>query len=177
VKTKDSPSGAAKRAHLRKCGPATTTLIADPSRMSCQLMAAAFEQSPYPIEVVALAVDSLEVQRAAKQFQPDVAVISAGLKDGPKMGLKTARELWVSDSKTKAIILIDASARGAVTEVFRAGAHGIICRDDPSRSQARTAFASISLVCDARGTHKVHARLYLNETAFKARAINISNRR
>ena len=128
---KYSSSGAAKREYLRERGPATTTLVADVSRMSCQLMAAALEQSPYPIEVVALAVDSLEVQRAAKEFQPDVAVISNGLKDGPKMGLKTARELWVSGSKTKAIILIDASMSSMVSEAFRAGAHGIIGRDDP----------------------------------------------
>lgn len=94
-------------------------------------MATAFGQSPYPIEVTALAVDSLEVRRAVKEIQPDVAVISAGLKDGSNMGLKTARELWVSGSKTKAVILIDASKRATVIEALRAGAHGIICRDDP----------------------------------------------
>lgn len=123
--------GPPKPARLSTGGPAITTLVADISRMACQLMASAFGQSAYPIEVVAMAVDSLEVQRAFKGFQPDVAVISASLKDGPKMGLKAARELWVSRSKTKAIILIDASVGGAVTEVFRAGAHGIIGRDEP----------------------------------------------
>jgi DNA-binding NarL/FixJ family response regulator len=119
------------RARLRRSVSPITTLVADTSRMACQLMASAFGQNAYPIEVAALAVDSLEVQRAVKKFQPDVAVISAGLKDGPKTGLKAARELWVSGSKTKAIILIDASMSGAVTEVFRAGAHGIIGRDEP----------------------------------------------
>jgi DNA-binding NarL/FixJ family response regulator len=99
--------------------------------MACQLMASAFRQNAYPIEVAALAVDSLEVQKAVKEFQPDVAVISAGLKNGPKMGLKAARELWVSGSKTKTIILVDASISATVTEVFRSGAHGIIGRDEP----------------------------------------------
>jgi len=94
-------------------------------------MASAFRQNAYPIEVVALAVDSLEIHKAVKEFQPDVAVISAGLKDGPKMGFKAARELWVSGSKTKTIILIDASVSATVTEVFRAGARGIVGRDEP----------------------------------------------
>jgi DNA-binding NarL/FixJ family response regulator len=93
-------------------------------------MGSAFRQNAYPIEVVALAVDSLEIQRAVKEFQPDVAVISAGLKDGPKMGLKAARELWVSGSKTKAVILIDGSV-STVNEVFQAGARGIVGRDEP----------------------------------------------
>lgn len=128
---KYSSSAQAKRAQTREFGPAITLLVADVSRMACQLMATAFRQSAYPIEVAALAVDSLEVRKAAKEFQPNVAVISAGLKDGPNMGLKTARELWVSGSKTKVIILIDAGMRAMVIEAFRAGAHGIICRDDP----------------------------------------------
>jgi DNA-binding NarL/FixJ family response regulator len=131
VPRKYSSSGSPERARLRKSRPPITALVADVSRMACQLMASAFRQNAYPIKVTALAVDSLEVQRAIQEFQPDVAVISAGLKDGPKMGLKAARELWVSGSKTKAIVLIDATISPMVTEVFRAGAHGIIGRDEP----------------------------------------------
>jgi DNA-binding NarL/FixJ family response regulator len=106
---KQSSSGSAKRAHSRRCGAPITTLVADASRMGCQLMASAFEQSPYHIKVTALAVDSLGVLNAVKKTQPEVAVIGAGLQDGPTMGLKTARELKVSGSKTKVIILIDAT--------------------------------------------------------------------
>lgn len=130
-----------KPARLRRSGPAITTLVADTSRMACQLMASAFGQSAYPIEVVAVAVDSLEIQKAVKEFQPDVAVISAGLQDGPKMALKAARELWVSGSKTKAIILIDASASGTIVEVFRAGAHGIVGRDEPFETLCKCIYA------------------------------------
>ena len=123
--------GSAKRVQLAKQGPPITTLVAEGSQMGCQLMASAFAQSSYPIRVTALAVDSLGVRNAIKQTQPDVAVIGAGLKDGPTMGLKTARELCVSGSKTKVIILIDASTGAMVIEAFRAGAHGIIGRDEP----------------------------------------------
>jgi two-component system nitrate/nitrite response regulator NarL len=131
VARKNSLSESAGGASLGEFGPAITALVADVTRMGCQLMASAFMQSAYPIEVTALAVDSREVRRTIKQTQPDVAVIGAGLKDGPNMGLQTARELWVSGSKTKVIILIDASEGATVVEAFRAGAHGVICRDDP----------------------------------------------
>jgi DNA-binding NarL/FixJ family response regulator len=115
---------------LGEGGPAVTVLVADATRMSCQLMAAAFKQSPYPIEVTGLAVDSREVLRTVKESAPDVAVIGASLKDGPNRGLQVARELWVSESKTKVVVLIDAGIGATVTDAFRAGAHGVICRDD-----------------------------------------------
>ena len=99
--------------------------------MGCQLMASAFEQSSYPITVSALAVDSHEVRNAIRDNPPDVAVIGAGLRDGATMGLKMARELWISGSKTKVIILIDATAAATVVQAVQAGAYGIICRDEP----------------------------------------------
>jgi two-component system nitrate/nitrite response regulator NarL len=131
VPRNNSSSESAGRASLTEFGPAITALVADFTRMGCQLMASAFRQSPYPIEVTALAVDSRELRRTIQETQPDVAVIGAALKDGPSMGLQTARELWVSGSKTKVIILVDASKTDTVIEAFRAGAHGVICRDDP----------------------------------------------
>jgi DNA-binding NarL/FixJ family response regulator len=99
--------------------------------MGCQLMASAFKECPYPIKVTALAVDSLGVLNAIKDAQPDVAVIGVNLKDGPNTGLKTARELRVSGSKTKVIILSDAIVGGTLVETLQAGAHGIISRDEP----------------------------------------------
>jgi two-component system nitrate/nitrite response regulator NarL len=131
VRRKPLSSVAGNGVHVRECGPAITTLVSDVSRMGCQLMATGFRHSPYPIKATALAVDSLEVRKAVQGIQPDVAIISTVLKDGPKMGLKVARELWASGSKTKMIILIDASVPGMVTEAFQAGAHGIIAKDDP----------------------------------------------
>jgi FixJ family two-component response regulator len=57
-----------------------------------------------------------------EEHQPDVAVISASLKDGPNTGLKVARQLWTSASKTKVIILIEAGVGPIVVEALRAGA-------------------------------------------------------
>ncbi len=165
MERKYSSSEAAEREHLRKRGPATTTLVADASRMSCQLMAAAFAQSPYPIKATALAAESLEVRSAVEELQPDVAVISAGLKDGPNMGLKTARELFVSGSRTKVIILIDASAGGTVIEAFRAGARGIICRDDPFEALCKCIYVVRQGQVWINSNQLLHIINYLVQTA------------
>ncbi len=133
-------TGLGKHAHLRKSGQAINVLIADESRMGCQLMAAAFGRSPYAMEVKALAVESSEVRSAVKEFHPDVAVISASLKDGPTAGIRTARELRISGSKTKFIVLIDASVRAVVIEAFRAGAQGVVCREDPFETLFRSIY-------------------------------------
>jgi two-component system nitrate/nitrite response regulator NarL len=117
--------------HSSKHGQAITVLVADESRMSCELMASAFKQSPYAIKVVALAIDSSEVSRAAEDSHPDIAVIRAALKDGPTMGLNAARNLRLSGSKTKVIMLIDSNVGGSVIEAFRAGARGVFCSEDP----------------------------------------------
>jgi DNA-binding NarL/FixJ family response regulator len=88
-----------------------------------------------------LALDSREVQSALKERQPDVAVISASLKDGPNTGLKVARQLWTSASKTKVIILIEAGVGPIVVEALRAGVHGLICRDDPFETLCQCIYA------------------------------------
>ncbi len=93
-------------------------------------MASAFSQSRYRIKVIALAVDSIGVRNAVRDIHPDVAVIGVNLQDGLKTGLKTSRELCVSGSKTKVIILVGATAGGQVIETLQAGAHGIISKDE-----------------------------------------------
>jgi two-component system, NarL family, nitrate/nitrite response regulator NarL len=120
-----------KQANPILCSPPIKVLVADESRMGCQLVASAFAQSAYPIKAIALAVDSRGVLSAVKQSQPDVAVIGASLKDGANAGLKAARELRVSGSKTKVIILIDATRGDKIYETLQAGAHGIMSKDDP----------------------------------------------
>lgn len=152
-----SSSGPGKQARLRKCGQPITVLVADESRMGCQLMAAAFGRSPYAMEVKALAVESSEVRAAVREFRPDVTVISAGLKDGPNAGIQTARELRISGTRTKFIVLIDTSARAVVIEAFRAGAQGVVCREDPFE----TLFRSIYVVHQGQVWINTNQQMYL----------------
>jgi len=116
---------------LRESAQCVSILVADETRMGCQLLASAFNQSSFHIKVAALAVDSAEVLRAVKELQPDVVVMRASLRDGPQMGLKAARDLRASGSLTKVILLIDTASGVGAVEAFRAGVQGVIGRDEP----------------------------------------------
>ena len=93
-------------------------------------MATAFRRSRYRFDVACSVTESQEALRALKEKQPEVAVIGCNLQDGPLAGFKVLRELQVSRSKSRTIMLIDSSKRDIVVEAFRRGAHGVISRDE-----------------------------------------------
>ena len=99
--------------------------------MACELMANAFRRSRYRLSCVGCAVDSVGVHAMLKEAQPDVAIISAHLKDGPVAGFGLTREIRASHPMTSVIMLLDSCTRPIVIEAFRAGAHGILSRDEP----------------------------------------------
>ncbi len=105
-------------------------IIADASRMHCQLMATALRRSRYRFDVVCSVNESQQALLALKEKQPEVAVIASDLHDGPLAGFKVLRELQTCRSKCKTIMLIDSSERDIVVEAFRRGAHGVISRDE-----------------------------------------------
>jgi DNA-binding NarL/FixJ family response regulator len=111
-------------------GPSVAVIIADASRMHCQLMATALKRSRYRFNVVCYVNESQEALRALKEKQPEVAVIGSNLHDGPLAGFKVLRELQACRSMPKAIMLIDSCERDIVIEAFRRGAHGVISRDE-----------------------------------------------
>jgi two-component system, NarL family, nitrate/nitrite response regulator NarL len=110
--------------------PSIRVVIADTSRMHCQLMATALRRSRYRFDVVYSATESQETLQALKEKQPDVAVIGSNLRDGSLAGFKVLRELQTSRSMIKAIMLIDLSERDIIIEAFRRGARGVISRDE-----------------------------------------------
>jgi two-component system nitrate/nitrite response regulator NarL len=111
-------------------GHPIATIIADASRMHCQLMATALRRSRYRIDVVCTATESQEALQALKEKLPDIAVIGSNLRDCPLAGFKVLRELQACRSTSKAIMLIDSSERDIVIEAFRRGARGVISRDE-----------------------------------------------
>ncbi len=111
-------------------GPSIAVIIADASRMHCQLMATALRRSRYRFDVVCSATESQEALQALKEKQPDVAVIASNLHDGPLAGFKVLRELQACRSMSKTIMLIDSCERDIVIKSFRGGAHGVISRDE-----------------------------------------------
>jgi len=106
-------------------------LIAEANQMNCQLVASALRPRRYRVAVVASAVDSLHALTLLKELQPDVAVISAQLQQGPLEGYHVLRELRAARTRTRAIMLLDSRDRELVIDAFRFGAQGVIFRDEP----------------------------------------------
>lgn len=127
-----APSGkAASEQALRDAAPADKpigVLIADDSRMACQLLKNELERSRHRFEVLACSVNRVEVMNAVSQNRVDVALISENLQDGPYMGFEVLREVRFYHPGTEVIILLKSSSRDLVISAFRAGAKGVFCR-------------------------------------------------
>ena len=117
-------------------GYSISLLIAEHSRMGCELMEAALQRFNH-ISVTASVVESTEVLNVFENTKPEVCVISNALKDGPNSGFRVARELHETVPQAKLIMLLDSSERDLVVEAFRSGANGVFSRDDSFELLAR----------------------------------------
>jgi DNA-binding NarL/FixJ family response regulator len=108
--------------------------IADSSALECQLMVRALQQSGRPIKVVGCATESAEIPKGVGKNSPDVAIISADLRDGPRVVFQTVREVRVSCPNVRIIVLVKSPERAIVVEGFRAGADGVFSRLEPFES-------------------------------------------
>jgi len=105
--------------------------ITDTSRMGCQLMAAALREHRYRFKVVGYATDSVGVRTGLAEDGIDIAIISAHLKDGAVSGFNVTRDIRASHPKVGVIMMLDSIEKAIVVEAFRAGASGILSRDEP----------------------------------------------
>jgi DNA-binding NarL/FixJ family response regulator len=111
-------------------------LVAEHSRMGCQLMETAL-RGYRNISVAASVVESGELLEAYENVRPDVCVISSTLRDGHASGFRVARELHANVRQAQMILLLDSSERSLVVEAFRCGARGVFSRDDSFELLAR----------------------------------------
>jgi len=99
--------------------------------MACQLMARALQQSCQAIRVVGSATEPVEILKGLGENSSDVLIISADLRDGPITGLRVVRQVGLSYPDLRIIVLVDSPERAVVVEGFRAGADGVISRNEP----------------------------------------------
>jgi two-component system nitrate/nitrite response regulator NarL len=121
--------GSEVKSKSEESGP--TIFIADASRMGCQLMAAALQISPYRFTVVHYALDSAGIRTGLGENAAEIAIICAHLKDGAIAGFDAVREIRVSHPTTGVIMMLDSIEAAMVVEAFRAGARGILSREQP----------------------------------------------
>jgi two-component system nitrate/nitrite response regulator NarL len=108
-------------------GDKATVLVADATRMDCQLVSDAIQRLGH-FRVVGHATSSAEVVSAVRNAQPDVAVISARLQDGTSAGLLALQGLRALHSRSRVLMLLDKDERQMVVEAFLNGTRGIFCR-------------------------------------------------
>jgi DNA-binding NarL/FixJ family response regulator len=104
-----------------------SVMVADENRMACQLLASSLERRR-DFSVVGAAVSLAEACEAVKRAGPQVAIVSANLKDGPLSGFELLRNIRQTHPDTRVILLLDSSERNIVVDAFRAGARGVFCR-------------------------------------------------
>ncbi|MBZ5693756.1 MAG: response regulator transcription factor [Acidobacteriia bacterium] len=108
-----------------------TVLVTEASKLNCQLIEQVFRQKRAHVDVVGSAIRSRDVVALLKQTDPDVAVISAQLEDGPLEGYRVLRELHSLQSRTRSILLLGEREHDLVIDAFRCGARGVVFRDEP----------------------------------------------
>jgi DNA-binding NarL/FixJ family response regulator len=106
-----------------------SVLIANSDPMGSQLIASALKRCRNQFEVVGLASTALDAISQLHAHNPDVALVSPELQDGPLTGFKVLHELRESHPQTAAIMLLHSPERAPVLDAFRGGARGVISRD------------------------------------------------
>jgi two-component system nitrate/nitrite response regulator NarL len=106
-------------------------LLADETRMGCQLLKNALTRSSSRIRVVECATSRAEIVRALGSRQVDVALVSEGLEDGPSVGFQILSELSAGFPRTRLILMLKSASEDLVVDAFRGGAKGVFCKSEP----------------------------------------------
>lgn len=113
-----------------------SVVVSDGSYMTSELLARALTRIK-TLTILKSTVSFATTLEAIADLQPDVAVLSLHLADGPYKGLELLRRLRDLSVKSRCVVLIDEGEREAVIDAFRAGARGIFRRSAPMHLLAR----------------------------------------
>ena len=105
-------------------------VVAQRSKMECELVCRALKAHGRQIAVLACVQTSEDLVKKVAEHRPEVTVISSTLQGDAQAGLKALRDLRALGTDTCPVMMVDRSVPELVTDVFSAGAKGIICRDD-----------------------------------------------
>lgn len=141
--TKGSRHLAGLRANLRSVstesqdhdGPVETRhlrlLISDRTALGCELMLLNLGRRRDLTGSAAWATSSAELERVARAQQPDIALISAALSDGPLAGFRVLPTLQSFLPECRVIVLLDDNDEELAIAAFRAHVRGVFHRSDP----------------------------------------------
>jgi DNA-binding NarL/FixJ family response regulator len=118
------------RTHLGRA-KRVSILLADETRLGCQLLKSALLRSGSAFKVADCATNRAEIFRALQTHPIDVAVLSESLEEGPGVGLGILSELRASFPETRVIFLLKSASERLLVDAFRAGAKGVLCKSEP----------------------------------------------
>jgi len=124
-------------AHISRPSKRIHVVVAENSLLASQLISGALKRCGNKFYVHALTGQSSDALQAVRKYNPDVALISLRLNDGPTAGLNVLDEMRASQIKTVSVILIDADEDQLVPLAFRGGARGIFCRGTPLKALSK----------------------------------------
>ncbi len=108
-------------------------LLADCTKMACQLLAAAIDQDP-KIKVVAAVTSAVEASQVVTDSAPDIVLLGANLDGQSTGGFDLARRLRMIKPELFVVMLLDHLDGASVVEAFRAHASGVFIRDGSVQS-------------------------------------------
>jgi DNA-binding NarL/FixJ family response regulator len=110
--------------------PRVHILLADETRMGCQLLRNVLSRSSPRLRVVECATSRAEIVQALSSRDVDVALLSEDLADGAREGFRILSELRATFPKTRLILLHKPGSEDLVVDAFRAGAKGVFCKSE-----------------------------------------------
>ena len=105
-------------------------VLGDATPMQCELLANVLKKDR-EFHVLATGADSKHILRRINEFEPNIAVVSVDLQDGPRTGLSVVAEARAKWRRTQCVVLLDRSDRNLVVAAFRNGARGVFFRAQP----------------------------------------------
>ncbi|HKS83817.1 MAG TPA: response regulator transcription factor [Candidatus Acidoferrales bacterium] len=106
-------------------------LIAEANELNGQLVETALRSRRNHLNIVGRAIGVIQAIALLKQTQPDIALVSAELQEGPFEGFHLLREIRSLRLRTRGIMLLGSHEPSLVVDAFRFGARGVIFRDEP----------------------------------------------
>ncbi|MGA3166778.1 MAG: response regulator transcription factor [Terriglobia bacterium] len=114
-----------------------TIIVAHRNPMAAQVLCCALRGQRKHFAVVGCVHTPEELLKQVSEHHPDIAVISSILQGDPDGGLKVVRELRVSGTTTRPIVLLEFSDAKQVFDAFSAGAKGVVCQTDPFEAMCK----------------------------------------
>ena len=125
----NSAMGVKMASSSTKAQHAIRVVLADRTRMDCQLLAASLQSSSSLCRVVGTAISASEARAILKQDGVDMALVSPNLTEGPLAGFDLVQEMRASFPATRAVMLMDVMDPRMVIYSFQIGARGVFSRD------------------------------------------------